>query len=193
MNKYYVKGSYTVEAAFVLPCIIFTIIALMYCSFYMHDKNKLQSVLDETLTKSKTLIQNETNMENGEMDYETYLSSGILYSLNPNYKNKENLIADYMNKRLKSGLFVSSVKDIFVKVRLNKLEINVTASVNIPFLEVKRYFTKSGFTVNLYNSTIIQNQADFIRIFDVFTGVTEKVDIVDQTLKKLQQILDSVK
>ena len=36
-NKYK-KGSYTVEAAFILPMILFSMIAVIYLSFFIHNK-----------------------------------------------------------------------------------------------------------------------------------------------------------
>jgi hypothetical protein len=188
-----VKGSYTVEAAFVLPCVIFTIVALMYFAFYMHDKNRLQAVLDETLIKSKTLIQNETNMNTGIMHYDAYLKRGILYSLSSHYKSNQSIIIDYIKMRLETGLFIATVEDIQVNIELDKIEIKMRADIDIPLFYVRKYFSKSGLSIDLYNFAEIQHQAEFIRIFDVFTGVTEKVDIVNQTLKELQQVLEYLK
>lgn len=46
--KRYMKGSYTVEAAVVVSLTIFVLTALIFCTFYIHDRAVLQSVVCET-------------------------------------------------------------------------------------------------------------------------------------------------
>jgi len=42
-NKKWLKGSYTVEASFLLPVILSVIVLVIYLSFYLHDRAVLSS------------------------------------------------------------------------------------------------------------------------------------------------------
>ena len=43
-----VRGSATVEAAYVMPVVLITIIAVIYITFYLHDKNIIAGAAYET-------------------------------------------------------------------------------------------------------------------------------------------------
>lgn len=47
MKLWKVNGSYTVEAALLMPILIAVIMAVMYAGFYMHDKVVLMNILSE--------------------------------------------------------------------------------------------------------------------------------------------------
>jgi hypothetical protein len=188
-----VRGSYTVEAAFLFPTVLFVIIALIYMGFYLHDKASMNSTINETMLKGKNLLLNDTNMNSGLIDYDTYLKRGVLYSLEDNLGNKKNEIYDYINTELSSGLLIATINQINVTVTYSNITIEVNSTMNLPFLEVKKYFTGTGTQVNLKSSAEVSSIPEFIRIFDVFSGVAEKIPLVNEVLQKLQQILNKVK
>ena len=61
--KHICNGSYTVEAAFIMPLILFVIIALCYLSFYMHDKIIIQSLADDAGYKVSGYKKHESDFE----------------------------------------------------------------------------------------------------------------------------------
>lgn len=44
-----VKGSATVEMAYIMPVVLFTFVVLIYVLFYLHDKNIINGALYETV------------------------------------------------------------------------------------------------------------------------------------------------
>ena len=193
MNKATVKGSYTVEAALILPCIFFIIIGLLYLGFYMHDKVKIQSIINETGIKGRAFIRNETDMDTGLMDYEAYKHRGILYIFSDDVQEKKEKIYNYACSKLSSGFFIARVEKIEVIATYTNIKIEVMARLDLPLFNVKRLFVNSGSSIQLKNSSEIQNATEFIRIFAVFSGVADKVEVIDTVLKKLQKVLDKLK
>ncbi len=191
MIKNTVKGSYTVEAALVFPTVLFIIIGLIYFGFYMHDQNKIEAVINETLLKSRYLIQNETDMGTGLIDYGAYYKRGILYSLQDNLQEKKQGIYNYLKTRLNNGLFIAGISLIEVKVSHSNISIEIKAEMELPFLGLRPLFAGNS-TVTGKNSVSVQNNTEFIRIFDIFSGVADKIPAIDETLKKLRQILDKL-
>lgn len=62
-KKYVLKGSYTVEASFLLPVILSVIVILMYLAFYIHDKSVLSSAAYQASLRGSQLISGENVME----------------------------------------------------------------------------------------------------------------------------------
>lgn len=64
MGLWKVNGSYTVEAALLLPLLVAVIMAVMYAGFYMHDKVVLMDILSEiTAGEAEAAIYGMDSME----------------------------------------------------------------------------------------------------------------------------------
>ena len=193
MNKATVKGSYTVEAALILPCIFFIIIGLLYLGFYVHDKVKIQAIINQTAIKGRALIRNETDMYTGLMDYEAYNHRGILYCFSNDVQEKKDKIYNYACSKFSRGFFIAKVEKIEVSATYTNVKIEVITKMDLPLFNVKQLFANNNSSIQLMNSSEIQNATEFIRIFTVFAGVGDKVEVIDTTLKKLQKVLVKLK
>ena len=191
LDKSTVKGSYTVEAALILPIILFIIIGLMYLGFYLHDKVKIQSIINDTSTRGGELIQYEADLETGLIDYDRYQNRSLLYPYFADFSKKEYEIDTYLVERLKRGLFIAKIDSVTVSASSNKIHILVNGHMDIPFREVKQLFTDNGLTFSNESTMEIHNTVEFIRIFDVFSGVAEKVKFIDEILQNLQRLIGS--
>lgn len=188
--SYYVSGSYTVEMALLFPVILFIIVGLIYLGFYMHDQDRVEAVMNDTLLKGRNLIQREADMNTGFIDYEAYYNRGILYSLQDNLQSKEQEIHNYLEEQLKSRLFIADITSIDIDASHTNLSIEIKGEMILPFPGIRPLFSKRGTAVSVTQQTSIQNSTEFIRIFNIFSGVADKMPVVDETLKKLQQILN---
>lgn len=189
MGKSTVKGSYTVEAALILPIILFIIIGLLYLGFYLHDKVKIQSIIDDTTTRGRELIQFETDLETGLIDYSNYRNRPFLYPYFADFKEKENKINTYLMKQLSTGLFITKVDSISLSASSKTIHILVNGHMDIPFRQVKQLFTNGGLSFSNENKIEIHHSVEFIRIFEVFSGVAEKVEFIDEILQNLQKLI----
>lgn len=180
------------EAALVFPIVLFTIIGLIYLGFYMHDKDKIEGVINETLIKGRNLLQNETDMNTGFINYEAYYKRGMLYSLQDNLQEKKDKIYNYIQKKISKGLFIADINTIDLEVSHTQISIEVKAEMELPFLGIQPFFAGSGTLVTGINSVSIQKNTEFIRIFDIFSSVAEKIPVINETLQKLQQILNKI-
>lgn len=190
---YKVKGSYTVEAALILPLIFFIIIGLIYLGFYVHDSVKIQSIIDETLIKARNLVQRDADISTGTVDYEAYLNRNLLYPYFSDFKDKESEIKTYMLDRLNSGLFIAKPKNINIKVESFDIHIEVEAEMEFPFTQMEYYFSKSSEAITWTNKNNTQTPMEFIRIFKVFSSVSESSQKVEEAINKLRNIINTVK
>ena len=108
-NKYK-KGSYTVEAAFILPMILFSMIAVIYLSFFIHNKIILSKEAYISALRISQCMGKPTDreVEIEEQDAKVRVKNRILacdqvesnYSLN----NKNIQISYHMIFRLAKGI-----------------------------------------------------------------------------------------
>jgi len=193
LDKSTVKGSYTVEAALILPIILFIIIGLLYLGFYLHDKVKIQSVINDISTKGRELIQYEADLKTGLIDYGYYQSRFFFYPYFTDFVEKENNINVYLTEELNKGLFIAKVDSVAVSATLKRIHISVNGHMDIPFIEINQLFTNSGLTFSNNNTMEIHNTEEFIRVLDVFSGVADKVKVIDDILQNLQKLISSIK
>jgi len=188
-----VRGSYTVEAALILPIILFIIIGLLYLGFYLHDMVKIQSKLDETSLKGREFIQYETDLYTGLVHYSSYRERTFLYPYFVDFSEKENTLTTYLRKQFDAGLFITKIDFTKVSVASNKISLLVQGHIEIPFQEVIQLLFPTGIDLQKESQVEIHNPVEFIRIFDVFSGALEKVKYIDEILQKLKNILNFVK
>lgn len=183
------QGSYTVEAAFVMPMIIFIVIALIYMSFYMHDKSRIQSILDTAITQSSLMIKHEMDSTNREIDYEHIDARGIYYPVIGSVEKERNAIIEMVKAQLSSGLFIANIENITVEADHLDIQIKVCARMKISILKVKEFFYGSGTQVTITSRGRVHYPAEFVRRFDVVEGVAHDIKGYDEIILKLQKII----
>lgn len=185
-----VSGSYTIEAALIFPMILLIITALIYLGFFLHDQDKLESVINETLLTGRNLVRNEAQMDTGFIDYEVYNRRGLLYFLQDNLQEKREEIYNYLEAQLNKGFFIADIRSIDVTVSHTDISLIVEADMVLPFVGLLPFFSGSGTIFYGDNSAELGSNTEFLRVFSIFSGVAEKMPVINDNLVKLQQILN---
>jgi hypothetical protein len=159
----------------------------------MHDVVKLQAILNETLINGRGLVQHETNLRTGSIDYAAYSNRELLYPYFSDMQYKETAIKSYITDEFDKGFFITRLQNINVKVDTFNIEITVTTKMEFPFYEIQRFFVNNNKPDSWINNTNTQSSVEFIRIFDVFSGVAEKNELVNKTLNKIRNIFNTLK
>lgn len=112
-------GSYTVEAAFILPIIIFVIIACLYMGFIVHDNVRIQTVLKRSAGMAQDRLSHSREVETGDIQYR---------NLNEKIRKKqvEKEIGEYIKKELEKGVFLAEIQEQSVKISLLRVSVSVT-------------------------------------------------------------------
>lgn len=188
--KKWLKGSYTVEAAFLFPLILFIITGFIYMDLYLHDKYKIEETLNLAVLKTLAYNQVETSIVTGYIDYEGYINRDIFYRFKSR-EDKEAVIINYLYTCLNEKLFLTQVKEITVKIAETELEITGIGYVNFPLFGG---MTEKDYTLSFHRmEENIINTREFVRMFDVFGEVAEKVPGADNAIKLLQNALETLK
>lgn len=168
------RGSFTVEAALLLPMIIFIIYAMILLAFYLHDRNSLEGAVDEILHKGALTLKHEADLASGSMKYENIGDRGVFYLLFGETKQQEEEILDYLWERSGKGLFLMEVTDIQVEVNTLKLKITLTGEFEVPVKGLLEFFYPDRI-VTVEAERSIHNPAEFIRIADVVLNTGSRI------------------
>ncbi len=180
-------GSFTVEAALVIPIIILIIFSIFYLTFYLLDKNRIQNSMNRALYRAGFITKHKSNMVTGEIYYEDMNDRSVLYSLIGDTKEVEDDIKGYVQHCLSNGMFLTKVRDVEVDVGKFSITIQVEAKTNHS-IALMRFLQPEGY-VKFKSKFQIHDPADTIRISEVILDTGEKVKGMKELKEKLDQIL----
>ena len=183
-----INGSITVEASFVMPFILLCIFALIYLSFYLQDKNRIQTVTDASLIKASFYFKHRSDLVTGRVDYTNIDDRGVFYMLTDTSPSKEEVVEKLIIAQLTGKLLLLSVKDIKVNVNHNKITAAVSADSEIPIPFITQLFKPYSLTV-ISEDYPMHNPAESIRCMEVILETGSKVKGISQLQDKLNQIL----
>ena len=92
------KGSFTVEAAFIMPLLLVVLFGVLRGGFLLHDESVLEAAVLEVLEKGEMALKHIGDMETGRPDYEQILT-----------ENKE-----LERKRVQEELLQKEIKQLFL-------------------------------------------------------------------------------
>ncbi|BCN32930.1 hypothetical protein [Anaeromicropila herbilytica] len=186
------KASYTVEATFVMIIVLSVIFALIYLTFYLSDKSRIQGILDLSVVKISEMMKADANIVTGEVNYDNILDRDWVGDLFAGKKRDADIGESYLKQQLKNGLILAEIKSTNVTVSNNEIEVNVVADMNIPLEDVREFFTKENQKVSLSSKGSIHNPAEFIRLSEVSLKTVNKIKGADEIIAKIKKVLDKL-
>jgi len=183
------SGSLTVEAAYILPIIIFTIFALIYLAFYLQDMCRIQGMLDKTLIKAGFAVKHEADIATGEVAYDRINDRGVFYLAVGSTEKEEKQIQKYLQQELAEKLFLSNIKSVKVEVGKFKITLAVEANTKVSLPGIRYLFDRFSYT-EITGEYPIHNPAETIRRAEVVLDTGSKIKGVDELKERLERIFN---
>ena len=190
LKKVEKSGSITVEAAFVMPLVIFTMIALILLGFYLHDVCKVQGIVDKTLHKAALCVKHEADITSGKIAYERINRRGVFYLVFGNTEQEKEEIQEYLVKELSEGLFISQIDAVKVGAGKSKLTITLDMETDITLPFFLTLFQKFRNT-EIKGEYPVHDPAETIRRTEVILDTGSSIKGVDELKEKLEGIFGS--
>lgn len=187
-----VKGSFTVEAALIMPMIFYLIFSICYLSFYLHDINRIQGLTDKALHRTGLIIKHEANLSRSEINYADINERGVFYIITGKTDKLEDRIRQYIIQEISEGLFLMKVTDIDLEVGKFYLDVKVKAETEIAMKGVLSFFRPSKQKV-IEGRYTIHNPADTLRMSEVILNTGSKVKGVEELKNIIGNVIDLVK
>ena len=178
----------TVEAAFVLPVIIYTIFALIYFAFYLHDISRIESTVNEWVYKAALSIKHPVDLGNAEIRYEDINSRGIFYYLKGQLDIETEALSTLLQEELSGGLFIVEVKEINTEISPFTVSAKVKTILKISLNPVDNLLVK--YSVKSIGTTqSVHNPSEFIRICNLITENTDIANSINKLTERLNSLL----
>ncbi len=189
------RGSVEVEATFILPMAILSVILLLYLSLFMCQKANLQAGLETSLVYFKNTMTDSYVTQNSELtsvlENSIYKSSGNSYSVNGVLNPYEGLLGDPydMSNDQKFEEYFRSVAGNMLFDDGDDLKITVDYSNGIIYKEMKVTAVQmveapidfsfigvgNGYEISATARAVVMDSEDMIR------NVDYAIDIVEET------------
>lgn len=151
-ERFYIAGSLTVEAAFVVPAVIFVYIFVIYSAFYMHDciqaEGYAEMIADHLIQSCLKNIEPDKKT----VDYESEWQSILTDRWDRNLDLKKNRIVRNGQTELQNRMLASRVEHIEIESGFNGFihEMQCTVKIN----------GQMSFPIKLFGLGIINFEAE---------------------------------
>ena len=182
------KASITVEAAYVMPIVIFAIFAVIYLAFYLHDYCILQNAIDMTTHKASFYANKTSDMNESEIYYEVINSRGVFYQLVGDMIPVKQQVQKALKKELENSLFLYDTISLQTEVDQYNIKVSLSArrKINLPiFGEIFRKMESTNISANCP----IHRPAETIRSMEVIMNTASEVKGVSEFKEKLEKLL----
>lgn len=188
MFKRRVEASVTVEAAFVVPIVLFVIVALIYLTFYLHDRVRLEEVVESALRQGNLLVVQRSLLDGKSVDYSKCNELGNWGYWKISYGTEELQIKEYLEGELEQGFFFLSKESVSCEVNGFLIEVKVKMRGKISLNPIQNFW-KSEPEVTLKRSIPIHNPEEVLRIYEglqIIVESTESAEFIKNYMEKFK-------
>lgn len=185
-------GSYSVEASLIMPVILFVTIALCYMAFYMHDKIRIQSIIDTSVLKAGLYLKHESDFGTGQIQYDRLGERGLFYIMSIHDGEETEKVEAYIRNTLQSGLMISKMDTIQVNVTGFSISVKATATVRFPYHKVRSYFSGNNQMV-ITCDIKPHNPAEFVWGYTAFDQVLSETKGYNTVKEKFANLMNVIR
>lgn len=181
------KASLTVEAVFVLPIVIFTMVFIIYLSFYLYDYCIIRGITDGVLHKAAMNIKHEADIESGSVNYDE-INKGLFSRIFEESDSKEKEIEACINKLLSKGLIATRVTDVKVTKKAFSITVRVEGSFMFPFKGLLWIIPLDN-TLLVEAKSTLHHPADTVRMSEVILDTGSRIEGLDKIKKGIGSLI----
>lgn len=182
-----IKASFTIEAVFIMPIVLFTMVFIIYLSFYLHDYCRIRGITDGSLHKAAMNLKHEADIDSGRVNYDE-INKGLLSRIFENSDSKETEIENYISKLLSKGLIATRITDVHVSKKLLNISVRVEGSFKFPLRSLQWIISFDKAMVVEAKSSY-HYPADSVRISEVILDTGSKIKGFDKIKESIGKLL----
>ena len=183
------RASFTVEAAIVVPIVTVVIFFILYMSFYLHDRAKIQATLHEIITDGTLLIQYGINPDG----YVTNEEREILYHYFDDKESEIEVIEKLIQEAFEKKLFIANIDDVSITNNIGELIILGNLVYETPISGFMSSFSKQSISIPIKIKGTIFKREEITRVADVVLNTGENIKGVKAAIDKLAQLRNIIK
>lgn len=171
-----------------MPIVILTVFALIYLSFFLHDRCRLQGIVDQTLHMASLSFKHDADLSTGRAGYDHIGDRGIFYQLQGDRSESEKKLLTYLTSELSRGLWLIKIKNIQTTVHKQEIRLIVQteASISIPF--IKELFAPVAYS-EIEGNSQVHDPVETIRCCEVILDTGSQIKGVSELKDKIEKAL----
>lgn len=185
-------ASFTVEAAFIFPIIIFLIVALIQIGFYLHDRIVIEALLHQTVNQAVVQQRNGTSFAEGTLNFQVIAQTGIVDRYFLRTEETQALIDDYIITH-SDNLLMCELRNLQVEVSLTRILVKCELSAVKPLLGIPLKISATLMTTEFNIEETVYRPEEISRMAAAIMITAKKVPGVEETLKKFSKIIEKIR
>lgn len=187
------EASITVEAAFIIPIVIFVIMALIYFTFYLHDRVRLEKVMEHTLGQGNLIVLNRSGLDGIPFSYADINKSENWGYIGESYEKLESQILEHLKEEMKTGFFF--LKEEKISCDINAFSIKIKIEMETPIsLNPLQSFWKDKQKIILERKRAVHNPEEILRVYEGLQFIiddTSSFAFIKNHIKKLRDTVEN--
>ncbi len=185
------EASITVEAAFLIPIVIFVIMALIYLTFYLHDRIRLEEVMEGALSQGNFHVSNRSGLDGIPFSYADINKSENWGYIHNSYERSEIQILEVLKEEMKTGFFFLKEKSVSCDIDgfFIKIKIEMESPVSLNPLE---NFWKKKKKVVLERKIALHNPEEVLRAYEGLQFIIDDVSSFTFVKKHIEKLRNTV-
>lgn len=182
------EGSFTLEAVFIVPIVLFILFAVIDMSFYLHDQCVLHSVSDQLVFELCHVREKETGRK--EVIYEDAQEQSSVLGLSLSREEKQR-VNEVLRESLKQRLFISQYSGCEITILFHRLTLISIANARIPMPFLKMLLP--GQEIKVCSSGSIHDPAMTVRYEKMIYEEFERTKISTKLQELIEKVEDYIK
>lgn len=136
------EGSYTVEAAWMMTCVLGVIAALLIMTCYIHDKAVAESVCRKIAGLGIRQIQENIDLDTGALNTERLEKKSMLWRIVESFDDTKSSMIKKAKEELEEKFLILKNPEITVELSSDKVVLEYQMDLEIPFGIWKKWIPK---------------------------------------------------
>lgn len=181
------KGSITVEAVFLIPILLFVILAFMYMGLYFYDQIYIETAAQNLALEEEQRIRYTVD-ETGKIKYNQESVKGLEKLLN-NTSYEENFVDQKLKEIMNKSLFLGELKTTSIEIKTEKIKIQVVSVISSLTKAIGVYLPKTNRVSKHVIKMTVHNPEEFVRGYTAVAEIVEESNGGGKIKATLQKLL----
>lgn len=184
------EGSYTVEAAFLMPMITIIVFLLIMVAVYLRDVAIVRSIAYDVILEGRQLAQYDVIPGTDDIMYERELQKGIFSRiLEDTDKEDAGITKSYFGKQLVGRLWMSEFRNADVEITESGIRVTVSVVAAGPFIELSEWIPGDFFRDEIVIEEACEDVTAKTRIYTAVVRTGLRIKGADTVISGLQRLL----
>lgn len=147
-----------------VPIVVMVMIALMYASFYLHDRVVCQTVLEKQAQRQERIRQHPVDKRSGKIQYDKLTDSIVLDDIVVSEEEKTELFGNVQGE-LEKRLWIGKVKNVDCEISAVSVTVEAVIATRLPIGGLLKYLGGFREKAAFHVKAPVHNPEELVRAY----------------------------